>query len=112
MSRRDTHLLLHDMLDHAREAVSFIDGKGFTDLLVDRQLSLALVRLLEIVGEAAAQIPQDDRDRCLEIPWGPIIGARNRLIHGYAVVDLEIVWKIVDEDLRGLIPVLEDLLAR
>ena len=112
MSMRDASGLLRDMLDHAREAVSFLEGKTRSDLFADRQFSLALVRLLEIVGEAAAQIPKDYRDRHPEIAWAPIIGARNRLIHGYAVVDLDIVWQIADEDLRTLIPMLEGLLSR
>jgi uncharacterized protein with HEPN domain len=86
---------LRHMLDHAREAVSMVQGKTRVDLDTDRKLNLALVRLLEIIGEAAGRISKADRDRYSNIPWAEIVGLRNRLIHGYDEVDLDILWEIV-----------------
>lgn len=77
MSHRDSVRLRH-MLDHAREAVAMTAGKTRADLDVDRKLNLALVRLLEIVGEAEGRITEEDRRRCPGIPWSAIIGLRNR----------------------------------
>jgi uncharacterized protein with HEPN domain len=70
-------------------------------------LNLVLVRLLEIVGKAAARVPIGQRDRWPAIPWEPIIGLRNRLIHGCHDVDLDILWIIVTKDLPALVAELE-----
>ncbi len=74
----------------------------------DRVLSLALVRLLEIVGEAARRVSDETREAHPEVPWSQIVGLRNRLIHGYDSVDLEILWRILSDDLPRLIEALED----
>jgi uncharacterized protein with HEPN domain len=95
------------MLDHAREAVAMVRGRKRTDLDSDRQFNLALVRLLEIVGEAANRVPEDQRARIPDVPWPQIVGLRNRLIHGYDEVDFDILWQIVSRDLPRLIEVLE-----
>ncbi|MHB8381610.1 MAG: HepT-like ribonuclease domain-containing protein, partial [Candidatus Binataceae bacterium] len=87
------------MLDHAREAVDMIVGKHREDLDADRKLNLALVRLLEIVGEAASRTSPDERAQSPHIPWTQIVGLRNRLIHGYDSVDFDILWQIVSHDL-------------
>jgi len=99
------------MLDHTREAVAMIQGKKRQDLDRDRKLNLSLVRLLEIVGEAANRIPRQDRDRCADIPWSEIVGLRNRLIHGYDEVDFDILWQIVTEDLPPLVITLKKILS-
>jgi uncharacterized protein with HEPN domain len=99
------------MLDHAREAAAFAHGKNRADLDADRLLNLALVRLLEIVGEAAARVPEDVRAQHPEIPWAQIVGLRNRLIHGYDAVDLDILWEIVSDDLPPLVANLEHLVT-
>ena len=110
MTRHDAILRLRHMLEHAREAVHFADGRSRADLDRDRILNLALVRLLEIVGEAAARVPIGQRDRWPAIPWEPIIGLRNRLIHGYSDVDLDILWAILTQDLPVLVAELERVL--
>lgn len=99
------------MVDHAREAVAMVQGKSRQDLDQDRKLNLSLVRLLEIVGEAANRIPKQEREHHANIPWAEIIGLRNRLIHGYDEVDFDILWQIVTQDLPPLVAVLESILA-
>ena len=103
---RDGVRLLH-MLEHSREAIQFVSGRTRQDLDTDRVLSLALVRLLEIVGEAAAGISADARSKRPGIPWAEIVGLRNRLIHGYDSVDLDVIWSIVEQDLPALVRELE-----
>ena len=97
------------MLQHAREAVDMIRGKSRGDIDSDRQLNLALVRLLEIVGEAAARVSKDTRERCPGIPWLEITNLRNRLIHGYDEVDFDILWQILTDDLPPLIALLDEI---
>lgn len=110
MSRHEGDVRLRHMLDHAKEAVTMVRGKTRAELDNDRQLNLALVRLLEIVGEAAGRVPSEDRSRHPNIPWAEIVGLRNRLIHGYDSVDFDILWQIVIDDLPPLIAALEKAL--
>lgn len=84
-------------------------GKTREDLDADRQLNLSLVRLLEIVGEAAIQVPKEELIRYPNIPWPEIVSLRNRLIHGYDTVDFDILWQIVTQDLPPLIDALEKI---
>ena len=99
------------MLDHTREAVAMVQGKTRQDLDRERKLNLSLVRLLEIVGEAANRVPRQERDRYSDIPWSEIVGLRNRLIHGYDEVDFDILWQIVTQDLPPLVAALERILS-
>jgi uncharacterized protein with HEPN domain len=108
MSRRNSRIALQQMLAYAREAVDLCAGKTRTDLDRDRVLELALTRLLEIIGEAANRVPAAEQPDFPDIPWPQIIGLRNRLIHGYDAVDLDIVWQIVQQDLPPLITALQN----
>lgn len=107
MSRHDDSVRLRHMLDHAREAVAMARGRQRHELDADRQLNLALVRLIEIIGEAAARVTTKGRELAPEIPWQQIVGMRNRLIHGYDEVDFDILWQVVTIDLPPLMASLE-----
>ena len=102
---------LRHMLDAARKALSFTHGRSRVDLDTDEQLALAIVRLLEIIGEAAKQVTTETRTSHPEIPWREIAGTRDRLIHGYFDVDLDVVWSIATGDLPGLVASLESILG-
>jgi uncharacterized protein with HEPN domain len=93
------------MRDHAHEAVELVRGRGRSrgDLDSDRLLALALVRLLEIIGEAAGRVPAEEQALRPAVPWPSIVGLRNRLIHGYDDIDYDIVWQIVTTDLPLLV---------
>ncbi len=110
MSGRD-RLALRHMLEHAREAVELISGKSRTDLDTNRILNLALVRLVEIIGEAASRMSPDTKRNHPTILWSEIISLRNRLIHGYDAVDFDILWQILHRDLPLLISQLEQLVS-
>ena len=99
------------MLDHAAEAVAMARGRGRNDLDGDRQFSLAVLKLVEIVGEAASRVSAPTRDRHPEIPWNTIVGTRNRLVHGYDRVDHRVLWDIVTLDLPPLIEQLRSALG-
>jgi uncharacterized protein with HEPN domain len=102
---------LQHMLDHATEALNMIKGRTREDLDIDRQLNLSLVRLLEIVGEAASRTSESTRSSHSELPWVQIISLRNRLIHGYDEVDFDILWTILQEDLPPLVTQLKQSLS-
>jgi uncharacterized protein with HEPN domain len=112
MSRRDDTVRLRHMLDHAHEAVALLGAKTREDLAADRVLQLGLTRLIEIIGEAAARVSSAGQARYADIPWRVIVGMRNRLIHGYDVVDLNVLWDTVTDDLPPLIARLEAALGQ
>ena len=103
MSQRDDDQSLRDMLSHAREAVSLTHGRSRADLDDDRVLYLSVTRLIEIVGEAARRVSAERRSRHPELPWREIVGMRDRIAHGYDIVDRDIVWVVVNDDLPPLI---------
>jgi uncharacterized protein with HEPN domain len=99
------------MRDYAREALGMVLGQVRADLDTDRKLNLALVRLLEVLGEAANRVPPEEQRRYPQIPWPQLISLRNRLIHGYDQVDFDILWQIVTRDLPTLAVELEKIVA-
>lgn len=101
-SGKDRVRLLH-MLDAAGKAVAFTSGKTREDLGSDELLALALVRLLEVIGEASKGVSEELREQHPDIEWKAIAATRDRLIHGYYDIDQEIVWRIVTVDLVSLI---------
>ena len=107
---RDAARLRH-MPDHAREAGDMVAGKARDDLDADRQLNLAPVRLLEIVGEAAGRVSGETKAAHPKVAWADIVGLRNRLIHGYDEVDFDILWAILTGDLPPPIQALEGIIA-
>lgn len=111
MTQRDPEVALRQMLNYAREAQTLSRGKQRTDLDRDRLLELALTRLLEIIGEAAKRVPPHIQTQHPAIPWAQIVGLRNRLIHGYDAVDLDILWQIIRHDLPLLIIALDEILS-
>ncbi|HIJ52355.1 MAG TPA: DUF86 domain-containing protein [Planctomycetes bacterium] len=108
---KDDSVRIHHILDAAREAISFADGRSRTDLDTDRKLNLSVVRLLEIIGEAARGISEKFRDSHPDLPWNKMVGMRDRLIHGYFDVNLDVVWETVTQDLPSLITELEKIVA-
>ena len=95
------------MLAAAREASTFAAGKKESDLTHDRQLTLALLKCVEIIGEAAAHVTEESRGRYPLVPRVDIVGMRNRLVHNYFEIDLSLLWTTVVDDLPELIALLE-----
>ena len=112
MSKHDDIIPLRHMLDHAREAIGMIAGKKPEDLAKERMLELSLVRLVEVIGEAAGRVSRTGQAKYPKIPWREVIGMRNRLVHGYDSVDLNVLWDTVELDLPPLIAQLETILSK
>ncbi len=104
MSKADDVVRLRHMFDAVFKLIELTRTSERTDLDKDEKLAPAVVRLLEILGEAAKNVSQKCRQDYPSIPWRQIAGVRDRLIHGYFDVDLDIVWKIVSVDLPPLVP--------
>ena len=110
MKRHEDTVRLRHLLDAAKKAQAFTQGRSREDLDSDEMLALAVVRLLEIMGEAAREISDALKEEHPDIPWREMVGARNRIVHRYFDVDLDIVWKIVATDLKEVVPKVEALL--
>jgi uncharacterized protein with HEPN domain len=107
---RDDHVRLRHMLDAAHEAVAFVQDETRESLDEDRKLLLALVKAIEIIGEAASKVSESCQATYSQIPWPQIIGMRNRLIHAYFDIDHETVWQTIQDDLPPLIVELEKII--
>lgn len=107
----DDSVRLRHMLDAAREAISFAQNRTRSDLENNRMLTLSLVKCIEIIGEAASRITTQRQNELPQIPWAQITGMRNRLIHGYFDIKLDLVWDTINQDLPPLIAELENIIA-
>lgn len=111
MPKIDDRTRLGHMLESARIAVALIVGETRESLKTDIKLSLALVRSIEIVGEAGNNVSLSKQSELSMIPWRQIVGMRNRIVHAYFDVDLDVVWRTVTEELPPLIAELEKVIG-
>ncbi|MGB5107229.1 MAG: DUF86 domain-containing protein [Candidatus Zixiibacteriota bacterium] len=110
MSKADELIRIKHMLDAANQILRFtkdLDEKRFA---ADEAISLAVTRLLEIIGEASRYISAETRSKYPDVPWQQLGGIRNRLIHAYINVDLAIVWNICQDALPRLIADLQKII--
>jgi len=110
--RDDDRVRVRHMIDAAEAVAQFIDGRQRMDLDRDRMLLFAVVRAVEVLGEAAARVSPETQALASTIPWTSIVGMRNRLIHGYFDINAEIVWKTATIELPTLLESLRSLLER
>lgn len=109
MPRKSDIVRLRHMLDAAQEAVEFTSGHTQEDFCRHRQLQLAVLHCIAIIGEAGANVTTEYRDAHPEVPWREIVGMRNRLVHAYFDVNTALAWKTVVEVLPPFIALLEGL---
>ena len=105
MRHDDSYLL--DMLFAARKAAKFAQGLTYEQFVQSDLHQNAIFKVLEIIGEAASRISDDTREAHPEIPWPDVVGLRNRIVHAYFEIDLDVIWNIVTGDIPGLIAELE-----
>ncbi len=109
--RSEDLVRLRHMLDAAKDALSFAQDRRRSELEGNKLLLFALVKAIEIIGEAASKLTPECKDGIPDIPWGAVITMRHRLIHAYADINRDTVWNTIQEDLPPLIQVLDGYLA-
>lgn len=102
---------LHDILDAINKAEEFVQGLSFEDFQKDEKTQYAVIRALEIIGEATKKIPDDVKSQYSDLSWRDIAGMRDILIHDYFGVDTEVVWKTILTDLPELRAQIEQILS-
>ena len=111
-AERDVTLYLRDMVEFCDRAMAYTAGCTLPGLLADRMRYDAVLRNLELIGEAATHVPDDLRERAPDLPWRQVIGTRNRLAHAYLGIEPDTVWLIVTQHLPALRTQLLGLLVR
>jgi uncharacterized protein with HEPN domain len=107
--KRDYRDYINDILESIADIESFIEGMTFEDFLRDKKTQNAVIRSIEVIGEAAKKIPKSIRDKYPSIPWKKMTGMRDKVIHEYFGVDLKILWKTIKEDIPSIKPLIEQL---
>lgn len=111
MSSEREQAFLNDILEATQRISTYVDQMSYKEFLDDLKTQDAVVRNLEIIGEATRQISEPIRQKAPGIPWSSLIGMRNKLIHEYFGVNLDIVWNVIQEDLEDLVTAVNHLLA-
>lgn len=110
MKERDLGDYIQDILNSIEETKEFIQGIEFEDFVEDKKTINAVVRSLEVIGEASKKIPDELRKRYHQIPWKRMAGMRDKLIHEYWGTDLEIIWETVNNELPPVAPLIQNML--
>ncbi|MBL9001498.1 MAG: DUF86 domain-containing protein [Phycisphaerae bacterium] len=107
----DDRIRAQHMLEAARDVAALAAGHCMDDLRTDMPMRRAMVNAIQEIGEAAAKVSPLGRARIPAIPWGVVVGMRNRLVHGYDEINIEVVWKVATEEIHLLIAALEAAFA-
>jgi uncharacterized protein with HEPN domain len=107
---RDISLYIKDILRNMQDAEEFIQGYSYDKFASDKKTLNAVIRSIEVIGEATKRVPDEIREKYPSVPWKEMAGMRDKLIHFYFGVDREAVWLVVKERIPSLKPLIEQIL--
>lgn len=108
--KREFRDYIQDVIDATSKGIKFVEGVEYEEFIHDDKTVFAVIRAIEVIGEAVRNIPDDVKDKYPEIPWRDMAGMRNKLIHAYFGVDMKKVWKAIKEEIPPLKPVFKKML--
>ncbi|HHT9134084.1 MAG TPA: HepT-like ribonuclease domain-containing protein [Candidatus Avalokitesvara rifleensis] len=108
--RRDYRLFIEDILDCIEKIEQFVGDMSFDEFVQDDKTSSAVIRKIEIIGEAAKNVPRDLRKRYKELPWSDMTKMRDKVIHAYFGINHKIVWRVIKERLPQMKPIIQKML--
>ena len=111
MNKRDYRDYLQDILVSINDIESFIENMELDYFKRDKKTIYAVIRCIEVLGEAAGKIPKSIRDRYPNVPWKAMVGMRNRMVHEYFGVGINILWQTVQEDIPALKRLFNDVVG-
>ena len=103
---------LEDMLANAERAIRFSEGMDYDSFAKDEKSIYAVIRAIEIIGEASQKIPGNVKNKYTEVPWREIASMRNKLVHEYFGINIQVVWQTIREDLPALTSTLREALNK
>jgi len=108
--KREAGDFIEDIINAMNKALKFVEGMSYEEFAKDDKTVFAVIRAIEIIGEAVKNIPEDIRKEYPEIPWKGMAGMRDKVIHGYFGVDIKVVWDTIKKRIPGLKPLVEKML--
>ena len=111
MKKREYLDYVQDIVESINDIESFTKGIDFNDFIKDKKTINAVVRSLEVIGEASKKVPETIRKKYPALPWKQMAKMRDKLIHEYFGVDVEIVWKVVNDEIPPLKPLIQQILG-
>ncbi len=109
--RRAVWFYVQDILENMHDAEEFIRGMTYEQFLNDKRTINAVLRSLQVIGESAKRVPDEVRERYPEVPWREMAGMRDKITHDYLDVDIEIVWRVLTENIPQIRPLLDQVLV-
>lgn len=107
---RNILLYIQDIVENIKKAEEFTKGMSYEEFIKDEKTGYAVIRCIEIMGEAAKQVPEAIRQKHPQIPWRDIAGMRDKVVHFYFGVNLEKVWLVMEKDIPELKPLIKNVL--
>lgn len=108
--KREISDYLKDIVESIEKAIKFVEGITYDEFVQDDKTIFALIRALEVIGEAVKNVPQELREKYADIPWKEMTGMRDKLIHQYFGVKFDVLWKTVKEEIPPIKPMFEKML--
>jgi len=109
MKDRDLRDYINDLIESCEDILSFTKGMSYSDFAGDKKTVNAVIRSLEVIGEATKKLPISFRDNYPDIPWRQMAGMRDKLIHEYFGIDKQMVWQAIEKHIPDILPLIKEI---